>query len=671
MITKLKLLESFKLIRLLFLSLILGLTITCSFRLILIFSYEEFSHIFYYWQDFIKDFFLGFKIDLKTITFSFIPLYLLSIYLVFFDKFKNFIKKLAFYYSSFFLITLLFFSCTNYFFYSFFQNPLDVNFFLFFHWENGKTIFFSHTFKFIFGIGILFIFFSFIYRFLKTIQILFEHNYTKNNPLKKIIYFSFLFITLILSVSGFKYNDSLDSSDNILFNKAIPNGLYSFVRQLRKRAFGLNNLKYKEFYNEELIKSYNFIFNKNNNNVSIKDFQFKTTLKNNNSKPHVVFCLLESFANFPMTYHSKNINILGKFTKHLKEDYLFKNFLPSSTTTLLSIESIFFYNNIYNDFSLLVENLDKYYPLSVFSKFQKNGYKTIFLTSGSKNWYNMGKLFKQQNIQFYDQEYFKKKYNIENHSIWGVDDKVLFQEVQEILKKAKEPLFITILTTNNHSPFNMPKRYTPINSDTLKKEGFPFYVGEEENKALTNYQYISNCVGEFLDNLKNNKVLKEKVIFSATGDHSYRFFNKNIKQKDYVVKMKVPFYLYLPKMYQKNTVKKLNRYGSHKDIFPTIFNRIFSNYIKTGNDLLSNSLKESKFIGFNKELLIFKEGAILLREENKPIFFKWKNQLGEVMINLSNEKDVFYKKLDFYKKYDLAFSWFSHFYYTKLLSIKK
>ncbi len=104
-----------------------------------------------------------------------------------------------------------------------------------------------------------------------------------------------------------------------------------------------------------------------------------------------------------------------------------------------------------------------------------------------------------------------------------------------------------------------------------------------------------------LTKIKSSK-LGENTIIGFSGDHnSYTLFpfeNPNTKE---INKHSVPFYLYVPEKYIRENKVNIKRFGSHKDIFPTLFNLSLSNqeYFSLGNNLLEKNINDSLFYGIN------------------------------------------------------------------------
>jgi phosphoglycerol transferase MdoB-like AlkP superfamily enzyme len=146
-----------------------------------------------------------------------------------------------------------------------------------------------------------------------------------------------------------------------------------------------------------------------------------------------------------------------------------------------------------------------------------------------------------------------------------------------------------------------------------------------------NYQYSSNCLGDFISKIKGS-FLKDQTIISATGDHNtwmlFHYTEKSLHRK-----FGVPFYLYAPQRYLQGKQIDTHRFGSHKDIFPTLFNLSLSDekYFNSGNDLLTNNWK-TLFFGINeKSIAVDKNGLIENLNSTNPRFFSWENNKHSVL----------------------------------------
>ncbi len=90
------------------------------------------------------------------------------------------------------------------------------------------------------------------------------------------------------------------------------------------------------------------------------------------------------------------------------------------------------------------------------------------------------------------------------------------------------------------------------------------------------------------------------------------------------MKRGVPLLLYVPKKYLKKSKINNQLFGSHKDIFPTLFNLALSKaeYVKSGNNLLDLNITAEKCYATNDYNVAFNHtGCVTLFE--KPLYYVW------------------------------------------------
>jgi phosphoglycerol transferase MdoB-like AlkP superfamily enzyme len=179
---------------------------------------------------------------------------------------------------------------------------------------------------------------------------------------------------------------------------------------------------------------------------------------------------------------------------------------------------------------------------------------------------------------------------------WGIYDKYTYDFVFEKLKNAKKPQFIFVLTTNNHPPYTISKEYRSKQLH-FSKELNEHITGDKTlaKERFQDYQYALDMAGRFMDKIKSSS-LASNTIVAITADNNTV---EGIMHYDnyYDETKKIPFYLYLPKYLHVSDINT-SVAGSHKDIFPTLYNLSLSNraYISIGTDLRDN---EALHCGFN------------------------------------------------------------------------
>ncbi len=406
--------------------------------------------------------------------------------------------------------------------------------------------------------------------------------------------------------------DDSTVSENQFINGLTLNGLFTLEKAIEERNESskpiyqtdvLANSGYQSI--KEVMADYYCLPIDSFPSANYLDYLFETTDSNSfleKNPPNVVFVLMESFGGYYLNFHSAKLNLLGSLEKHIHEDLLFTNFLSSTQGTIYSLENIL----INKDYPLISSTNRRFesFQSSIAYPYLNAGYQTIFITGGKLGWRNL--------VDFLPHQYFKEAYGeetiVKNNpkvitNTWGVYDEYLFEEIFNRLSSPdKTPKLICALTTSNHTPYELPEHYQPYSvkiSDSLKNQLLANQDIAEQN--FTAYQYSNDCLGKFLTKLKASKYGANTIV-AVSGDHnSYALFphnNGKIKEQNNHI---VPFFLFIPENYKKGLHINKNRYGSHKDIFPTLFNLSLSNsnYFSLGNNLLEVTKPDSLFYGIN------------------------------------------------------------------------
>ncbi len=403
-------------------------------------------------------------------------------------------------------------------------------------------------------------------------------------------------------------------SENKFVNFLTVNGIYalknSYIERKKSENLVKNQLEqlYTLGYKNPIAAAEDYFPKNSNKNISDSDAYerlFKTTPKNSfleKNRPNVVFVFMESMSNYNMNFDSDQMNLLGSLRKHVQSDIVFRNFVSSGNITIQSLE----YLMVNSPVSL---SQTKYrfaeLPSSVAIPFKNSGYETDFITGGKVNWREMDEFAARQKFDIVKgMTDIQKTEKASQANKWGVYDEHLFDYVfNQLSQKKTKPKFFFVQTTTNHTPFELPTNYKPYKisiPDSLKNV---LLVNEElAVKNLNAYQYANNCLGNFLDKIKNSP-LGENTIVVVTGDHN-NLMLFDFDEAHQLQQRGVPFYAYIPKKYKPAAVVDVTRFGSHKDIFPTIFNLALSNtrYFTLGNNLFdadTTRQASEQFYGIN------------------------------------------------------------------------
>jgi len=334
---------------------------------------------------------------------------------------------------------------------------------------------------------------------------------------------------------------------------------------------------------------------------------------------------MESMSNYYLNFHNKqHFNLLGALEKHTKEDLFFRNFFSDENGTINCLEN--FITCVPNH--PFTQSPYKYFAsvTSIAKVYKDAGYETIFITSGKSGWRNLDEFIPRNSFdKIYSKSTILNEITGSTECEWGAFDEYLFDYIYRLLDTSTRPIFVFALTTTNHTPFERPAHYKPlplIMTDSIKGLIDMNHDRAEEN--FKNYQYVNDALGLFMDSVKHSP-LKNRTIIGASGDHNcwmhFQFSDAELKYH-----YGVPFYLYIPDAYKKGHVINTKRFGSHKDIFPTLYHLSLSDasYFDMGNKLLADD--SVYYFGCNdKNSAISKDGGIV-NFMYKPTYFTWSVQ---------------------------------------------
>ncbi len=313
---------------------------------------------------------------------------------------------------------------------------------------------------------------------------------------------------------------------------------------------------------------------------------------------HVVMVVMESFGTFWNEENSADFQILGELKKHFDEGYLFNNFLPAENGTIGSIVSVATSQPIRPGARFLSESefVSAHIRSSAHLPYKDKGYDTHFIYGGKLGWRELGKFLSAQK---YDRlwgademkEAMPELNNIKARDLgneWGIFDEYLFSFIEEQIRTATKPQFFLVLTTSNHPPFEYPTTYSPLPVALTPARMERITFNEElARKRFLALQYANQKLGEFLTRMKSGP-LREKLVLGLTGDHSY-WINKGVDNSQEFKRWAVPFFISVPESMKKPV--NLSHFGSHEDIFPTLYHLTLSNqeYLGLGEDIVSKS----------------------------------------------------------------------------------
>ncbi|MFI8621319.1 LTA synthase family protein [Marinomonas sp. NPDC078689] len=459
----------------------------------------------------------------------------------------------------------------------------------------------------------------------------FTHYFLKDKAPKKwnlalFVLFTFIMILILAIISRGSLGTfplrrgNAQVSQLLLLNKITPNGLMSLNWAINDHNEDLSFSPVSKAKGEQLEKQ-----------LGISSLIEKTP-KNPwlaEHKPNVVMVLMESFGSNMLQFDEVGKNdLLGHLRPHFAEDFVFKRFVSEDNGTAPSLAAMFFHSPLQN----ISHSSAQHTKLTgtPFDVYKKAGYKVIFISPGNMMWRNLVNYLPVQGVDaVYDQNTLMKMYPESANEItdWGVPDDYAYRLAEKLLKESKEPTFISILTITNHPPYVTPDRYQPQPiALTPEVKRHAEAQGQEELNIQETYQYAADAFGQFISSVESSDKA-DSTLIAATGDHQMRRL-KAYYPEEQMLDRAVPFYLHVPKKILDNSQWHYDpsRVGSHKDIFPTLYNYSLSDtsyQAIAGRNMLAVEDDKQRAFGYNTTLWIDDKGAYPM--SGQPAFYPWKD----------------------------------------------
>ena len=233
-------------------------------------------------------------------------------------------------------------------------------------------------------------------------------------------------------------------------------------------------------------------------------------------------------------------------------------------------------------------------------------------------------------------------------NVWGISDKNLFLEANDVFKNQQKPFFAIIQTADNHRPFMTPEEdkdfdKLTVSKDTLRKYGF------ESVNEFNSFRYSDYCFQKFIESAKAENYF-HNTIFVFVGDHGVSGNAKSMYPSIWTDQRlsdeHVPLLFYAPYLLQPQRRAEI---VSQIDVLPTIAGMVQQPYVNTtlGRDLL-NPAKQNNYafiiyhdegrIGIVTDTYYFTKNIMFKEEHLYPV-------AGEQLPYSPSQQDSIKKKL--------------------------
>jgi len=644
---------------------IVFLTIMSIVRVIFFNYYSTLDTTDGYLSDILSAFFLGFRIDLTVIGYiQIVPtLTLILLYYINKKSFFDFFSKFLVYYLFLCFVLVSLILGADFGFYSYFKEHINILFFglldddtkalMITFWQNYNVVMIL-SFVLVYLIGLFYI--------IRKIFSKDHKSYSISVSLKvSILLFVLLFVLNFLVVRGtfgmYPLGKMVPNvSTNDFINKVSHNGFRSFTNALsaRKKYLARDyDLLKATGYKHNIAKAFEvYKGTKDINRDDLLENITFTTKKVNDKEYNVVVIMVESFGMPILKYQSETFDILGELKKHFEEDILLTNMISAGNGTISSLQALLlniphrpgsfaFSQSIYKQTSFT------YNPAFLY---KNEGYETSFIYGGDLTWRNLGEFIKHQGydnmegkINIFSHLQDKTKDEEEYFHPWGIFDEHLYSHILHKLENSDKKQFLVALSTNNHPPYNIPNDYKSkslIYTDEIKRH----ITGDFDlaQQRFRSYAYALDQVGVFLDQFKKSKY-KDNTIVVVTADNNTVDGIMKYDDNHILNSKNIPLYFYLPKDLKEKLDIDTKVTGSHKDIFPTLYNLTLDDkkHISIGKNLFD---KEQEHYGFNGSLVVSSKNEVKkfksFNETDKMIeYYKASLAISEFLVQFEYDKD--------------------------------
>jgi phosphoglycerol transferase MdoB-like AlkP superfamily enzyme len=482
-------------------------------------------------------------------------------------------------------------------------------------------------------------------------QFFFETFSTKVSFKKRIIPFA-VSVIVMLFYTLFITNSNAEWSTNRYNNEISKAGIYSFFAELRN-----NKLDFKTFYtsisDEEAFKIVRTNLQEENAKFLANDFSIKRKITDSldtNTKPNVVFILIESMSASFMSEFGNQENITPFLDSIANQSLFFKNLYATGNRTVRGMEAITLSIPPTPGQSIVKRpNNANLYTIS--NVFKSKNYQCNFFYGGDGYFDNMNAFYGGNGFDIYDRgrgsilsDAIKTtRHNINDNEVtfenaWGICDEDIYNKMIKVADEyhqKNKPFLNFVMTTSNHRPYTYPSNKIDIPSGTGR------------NGAV---KYSDYALQQMFAKAKNKPWFKN-TIFVFVADHCASSAGKDeIDVKNY----QIPAIIYGQNLIQPQKVTKL---CSQIDVFPTLFGQLHWSYTSNfyGTNVLANTYKERALMGTYLKLALKTNNNVeILSNQKKGANYKW-NPVSNHLLLLPENKSRLNETIAWYQTADYLY----------------
>ncbi|HEY6504912.1 MAG TPA: LTA synthase family protein [Chitinophagaceae bacterium] len=307
------------------------------------------------------------------------------------------------------------------------------------------------------------------------------------------------------------------------------------------------------------------------------------------SRPNIVLVMCESFSMYKSSMSGNPLNTTPYFNSLTEKGIFFERCFSPHFSTARGLFAIVTGIPDAQLFKFSTRNPLALTQHTIIDNFE--GYNKHYFLGGNPEFNNFEGLLKNvDGLQMHTEgSSSSPKINV-----WGISDKDLFLQANDVFKKENNPFFAIVQTSDNHRPYMIPEHDTDfvkveVNNELLQKYGF------ESLNEYNTFRYSDYCFKKFMEAAEKEKYF-HNTIFVFIGDHGVAGNAEAIYPPAWtehrLTDEHVPLLFYAPYLL---TQQKRSEVVSQIDILPTIAGMVQQPYVNTtlGRDLLDPDKKNN------------------------------------------------------------------------------
>lgn len=392
-----------------------------------------------------------------------------------------------------------------------------------------------------------------------------------------------IFIYGRMAITPLTWKQCFVFQDNFKSNLAL-NPLQNFFATLRFRRPEFNEKKAREVF--PLMKEWLQLPPQNEFSYRQEILPGSNAME---SRPNIVLVQCESFSMYKSTMSGNPLNTTPYFDSLCRNGIFFERCFTPHFSTARGLFAILFGIPDAQLFKFSSRNPLALTQHTIINNF--TGYDKHYFLGGNPEFNNFEGLLKNiDGLQMHTEASFKSP----KINVWGISDKDLFMNANEVFKKETKPFFAYIQTSDNHRPFMIPEADSTfeqeyVTDDVLKKYGF------ESLREYNSFRYSDYCFKKFLEAAEKESYF-HNTIFVFIGDHGVAGNAEEVYPAAWtdqrLTDEHVPLLFYAPYLLQP---QKHSEVVSQIDVLPTVAGMLQQPYINTtlGRDLLDPAKKNN------------------------------------------------------------------------------